>query len=96
MVLKYFLDGASGDPGESSESGDSSPKEMVELKVVYSRKKHDVTFPLDSTVLSFKQHLEKLTGKQRYNIDTTFSEDTFCYKSLFLNCIIHINRLTQP
>jgi len=53
--------------GESSPQGtevipSSVPKETVEFKIVYNKQRHDVTFPLDDTISTLKQHIQKLTG----------------------------------
>jgi hypothetical protein len=38
------------------------PKESVDFKVIYSKNKYDVSFPLDSTVGELKQHLQDIIG----------------------------------
>jgi hypothetical protein len=38
------------------------PKERVDFKVIYSKNKYDVSFPLDSTVGELKQHLQDIIG----------------------------------
>ena len=62
MDFLFCVDGASGDDRDQAEPTESAPKEMVDFKVVYNKKKLDVTFLLDETVLELKKHLEKITG----------------------------------
>jgi len=47
---------------ESEVISSSVPKETVEFKIVYNKQRHDVTFPLDDTISTLKQHIQKLTG----------------------------------
>ncbi|XP_077979697.1 ubiquitin domain-containing protein UBFD1-like [Glandiceps talaboti] len=51
--------GASSSP-PTTES--ATPKETVDFKVVYNKKKHDVTFGLDETVATLKLHIQTITG----------------------------------
>ncbi|GAB6020405.1 Ubiquitin domain-containing protein ubfd1 [Chamberlinius hualienensis] len=37
-------------------------KELVDFKVIYNKQKYDVSFPLDDTVATLKQHIQTLTG----------------------------------
>lgn len=55
------------DPVSSKAAGDNAdedakPKETVTFKVVFNKKKYDVTFALEDTVADLKTHLETLTG----------------------------------
>lgn len=44
-------------------SPEHSPNiEDVEFKVIFSKSKYDITFPLDDTVAQLKDHLEIITG----------------------------------
>jgi len=52
---------------EESEQVEVTPQEMVDFKVVYNKQTFNVTFPIDSTVLSLKQHLEALTDVEVNN-----------------------------
>jgi hypothetical protein len=45
-----------------AEDSSACSQEMVELKVIYNKQKYDVTLPLDDTVDSLKECIEKLTG----------------------------------
>lgn len=38
------------------------PRELVDFTVVYNKTKHDITFPLDSSISDLKAHLEKQCG----------------------------------
>lgn len=40
----------------------SEPKECVDFKVIYNKKKYDVNFPLDDTIGQLKLHLQDITG----------------------------------
>ena len=40
----------------------SETKEMIDCKVVYNKRKYDISFALDESVTNLKQHLETLTG----------------------------------
>lgn len=42
----------------------SPSSEDVDFKVIFSKSKYDITFPLDDTVAQLKDHLEVITGKQ--------------------------------
>ncbi|KAK3914967.1 Ubiquitin domain-containing protein UBFD1 [Frankliniella fusca] len=47
-------------------SPDHSPNtEDVDFKVIFSKSKYDITFPLDDTVSQLKEHLEVITGVPR-------------------------------
>ncbi|KAE8740118.1 hypothetical protein FOCC_FOCC014378 [Frankliniella occidentalis] len=47
-------------------SPDHSPNtEDVDFKVIFSKSKYDITFPLDDTVAQLKEHLEMITGVPR-------------------------------
>ena len=41
---------------------DDEALEKVEFKVIFNKKKHDVTFPLDHDVGALKSHLQPLIG----------------------------------
>ena len=41
---------------------DTSSKEQVSFKVIYSKEKFEVSFPIDNTVEQLKKHMETLTG----------------------------------
>lgn len=43
----------------------SSSRETASFRVVWNKKNYEVTFPVDETVDSLKQHIEKLTGLER-------------------------------
>jgi len=49
-------------PGTTKADGDTGEK--VDFKVIFNKKKHDVTFPLDSDVGALKSHLQPLIGIQ--------------------------------
>ncbi|KAI8494966.1 ubiquitin domain-containing protein UBFD1-like isoform X1 [Branchiostoma floridae x Branchiostoma belcheri] len=40
----------------------SEPKETIDFKVMWNKKKYDITFPLDDTVEMLKKHIHSLTG----------------------------------
>ena len=46
----------------NSSNNSTNSKETVAFKVIYNKQKHDVTFPLDDTVIDLKKHLEEITG----------------------------------
>ena len=46
----------------NSSNNSTNTKETVAFKVIYNKQKHDVTFPLDDTVIDLKKHLEEITG----------------------------------
>lgn len=51
-----------------TESGDSEtieqpPCEVIEVKVVYNKKKYDVSAPVNTTIPEFKKQLQNLLGK---------------------------------
>lgn len=55
---------------ESSSARPRSPEhcstiEDVDFKVIFSKSKYDITFPLDDTVAQLKDHLEVITGVPR-------------------------------
>lgn len=52
------------EPLNSSNNGATSvlDLEMIEFKVVYNKKTHNVRFPLDETVDHLKEHIESLTN----------------------------------
>ena len=58
-----------GEEGEAdtttsnSSNNSTNTKETVSFKVIYNKQKHDVTFPLDDTVIDLKKHLEEITGE---------------------------------
>lgn len=56
----------SGEDSSSSDvnqgEGSSLPKETVDFKVVFNKKKYDVIFPLDDTISLLKNHIHTLTG----------------------------------
>ena len=45
-----------------SSCGDSSDAEKVDFKVIYNKKKYDVSFPIDSDVGALKSHLQTVIG----------------------------------
>ena len=53
-------------PTEETGGGGGEPEdesmEKVEFKVIFNKKKHDVTFPLDNDVGALKSHLQPLIG----------------------------------
>lgn len=61
-----------GDPaGQASVSngedagGGSAGRELVDLKIIWNKTKHDVKFPLDSTGSELKQKIHSITGNPR-------------------------------
>ncbi|XP_002732133.2 ubiquitin domain-containing protein UBFD1-like, partial [Saccoglossus kowalevskii] len=40
----------------------ATPKETVDFKIVYNKRKYDITFELDNTVANLKQHIQTLTA----------------------------------
>ena len=56
-VSPLFLSAEICDANNSGNCG-----ETVEFKVIFNKQKHDVTFPLDNTVLKLKDHIQTLTG----------------------------------
>ncbi len=57
-------DGEGGGEGGAASSGDRDAKEnegeKVQFKVIFNKKKHDVTFQLDGDVASLKSHLQPI------------------------------------
>jgi hypothetical protein len=51
-----------GDEAKPNDDDSGDDGEKVEFKVIYNKKKHDVTFPLDSDVGALKSHLQPLIG----------------------------------
>ena len=47
---------------DTTNNSSSTNTETVSFKVIYNKQKHDVTFPLDNTVIDLKKHLEQITG----------------------------------
>ena len=47
----------------NSSNNSTNSKETVSFKVIYNKQKHDLTFPLDDTVIDLKKHLEEITGE---------------------------------
>lgn len=45
-------------------SGDLDGVKNVIFKVVFNKKKYDVSFPLDSTIAKLKNHLHTIIGKK--------------------------------
>lgn len=56
------------EPLNSSNNGATSvlDLEMIEFKVVYNKKTHNVRFPLDETVDHLKEHIESLTSNRMF------------------------------
>nr|VZI50605.1 unnamed protein product [Spirometra erinaceieuropaei] len=48
--------------GAATKASSSSSDECVSLTVVHNRHRYDLTFPINSTVLSMKERLESLTN----------------------------------
>ena len=46
----------------NTDDKDDEALEKVEFKVIFNKKKHDVTFPLDHDVGALKSHLQPLIG----------------------------------
>lgn len=44
-------------------AGDIDGVKDVIFKVVFNKKKHDVSFPLDATIAQLKDHLHTIIGK---------------------------------
>ena len=49
---------------DTTNNSTNTSTETVSFKVIYNKQKHDVTFPLDKTVIDLKKHLEEITGKK--------------------------------
>lgn len=47
---------------ESTSPSETPPAEEVDFKVIYNKKKYDITFPIDSDVGALKSHLQTLIG----------------------------------
>lgn len=60
-----------GDPaGQASvsngeDAGGGADRELVDLKIIWNKTKHDVKFPLDSTGSELKQKIHSITGTPR-------------------------------
>lgn len=60
-----------GDPaGQASvsngeDAGGGAGRELVDLKIIWNKTKHDVKFPLDSTGSELKQKIHSITGTAR-------------------------------
>lgn len=71
----------------------AAPPEPVDIKVLYNKKKYDMTVDSNQTILELKKDIEKLTGKVKwtnqgvlfirhatiYNSVDIFSRRTYCY-----------------
>ncbi len=51
------------DSTSNGESKTDMELETVAFNVIFNKQKHEVTFPLDHSVLLLKQHLEKITSE---------------------------------
>ena len=56
-----------GEEEEEEKGASAADKETVDFKIIYNKKKFDVTFPLDDTVTSLRKHVETLTGYIAYS-----------------------------
>ncbi|KAG8185738.1 hypothetical protein JTE90_000724 [Oedothorax gibbosus] len=56
------LQGACGSTDGTPVGSFEEAKELVDFKVIFNKKKHDICFPLDDTVLALKKHFETLIG----------------------------------
>lgn len=60
-----------GDPAAQAsvsngeDAGGGAGRELVDLKIIWNKTKHDVKFPLDSTGSELKQKIHAITGKPR-------------------------------
>ena len=43
---------------------ETESKDLVDFKVVFNKKKYDVSFPLDETIAKLKTHIQEITGKK--------------------------------
>lgn len=49
-------------PAASVSNGEDAGRELVDLKIVWNKTKHDLKFPLDSTGSELKQKIHSITG----------------------------------
>lgn len=60
-----------GDPAAQAsvsngeDAGGGAGQELVDLKIIWNKTKHDVKFPLDSTGSELKQKIHSITGEKR-------------------------------
>lgn len=60
-----------GDPAAQAsvsngeDAGGGAGRELVDLKIIWNKTKHDVKFPLDSTGSELKQKIHSITGNRR-------------------------------
>lgn len=60
-----------GDPAAQAsvsngeDAGGGAGRELVDLKIIWNKTKHDVKFPLDSTGSELKQKIHSITGNPR-------------------------------
>lgn len=60
-----------GDPAAQAsvsngeDAGGGAGQELVDLKIIWNKTKHDVKFPLDSTGSELKQKIHSITGNRR-------------------------------
>lgn len=47
------------------DAGGGAGRELVDLKIIWNKTKHDVKFPLDSTGSELKQKIHSITGDPR-------------------------------
>ncbi|PRD23044.1 UNVERIFIED_CONTAM: Ubiquitin domain-containing protein UBFD1 [Trichonephila clavipes] len=61
MIPKYIL-GACGSADGTPVGSFEEAKELVDFKLIFNKKKHDICFPLDENILALKKHFESLIG----------------------------------
>lgn len=49
-------------PASAVSNGEDAGQELVDLKIVWNKTKHDLKFPLDSTGSELKQKIHSITG----------------------------------
>lgn len=63
-----------GDPAAQAsvsngeDAGGGAGRELVDLKIIWNKTKHDVKFPLDSTGSELKQKIHSITGTPRRGV----------------------------
>ncbi|GFY05331.1 ubiquitin domain-containing protein UBFD1 [Trichonephila clavipes] len=56
------LQGACGSADGTPVGSFEEAKELVDFKLIFNKKKHDICFPLDENILALKKHFESLIG----------------------------------